>query len=53
MPLILTDGKSLAAQAEDARKAALLERDPAIRVWLSSVADEYERQAKLAAAREK
>ena len=52
MPLILTDAKSLAAQAEETREATKHERDPAAKASHESVAAEYERQAKLAAARE-
>jgi len=53
MAMILTHAKQLAAQADEARQAASNEKDPSAKAWLQTIAAEYDRQAKLAAEREK
>jgi hypothetical protein len=51
MPLLLDDSEDWDARADEARRLADQERDPASKAWLMQVAAEYERLASLTKTR--
>ena len=52
MPVLLGGSTNWDAQAPEARSQAAQETDPAMKVWLTEIAAEYERLARLTAERQ-